>query len=104
MCVTVPSSTQDGHVWVSYTMLKIPTRLSEAVNRRTDNTMVKSKGQKRTNSDLQTLHGKLKIHQHKPQKNESELAYLELVLYINFGISCLSSAILFRSYYLFIGC
>jgi hypothetical protein len=62
--------------------------LSEVVNRRTDNTMAKRKGQKRINSDLQTLHRKLKIHQHKPHKNENELVYLESVLYINLGISC----------------
>jgi hypothetical protein len=34
--------------------------LSEAVNRRTDNTMAKGK----MDNDLQTLHRKLKIEQH----------------------------------------
>ena len=48
--------------------LKIPKGQSEAVNKRTDNTMTKKKKDKKTNKIYKTLHGKLKIGQHEFHK------------------------------------
>jgi hypothetical protein len=50
--------------------LKIPMGLSEAVNRRTDNTMDKRKRTKGQTTIFRTLHRKLKIEQHEHTKNQ----------------------------------
>ena len=46
--------------------LKIPKSDEEAVNRRTDNTIVRKKGTKGQKMIYKTLHRKLKIEQHEP--------------------------------------
>jgi hypothetical protein len=53
--------------------LRIPKGSSEAVNQRSDNTMAKSKKNKRTNNETviyKTLDRKLKIKQHEPHKKQ----------------------------------
>ena len=46
--------------------LKIPKGSSKTVNRRTDNTMAKSKGTKSQATIFKTLYRKLTIEQHEP--------------------------------------
>jgi hypothetical protein len=52
----------------------MPKMLSEAVNRRTDNAMVKGK---RTNMIYKTLHRKLRIEQHESHLKPGELRSFE---------------------------
>ena len=44
---------------------------SEAINRRTENTMTKKKRTKRNTTIYKTLHRKLKIEQHEPHYNSN---------------------------------
>jgi hypothetical protein len=52
-------------------LLKILMMKSEAINRRTENTMTKKKRTKRNTTIYKTLHRKLKIEQHEPHYNSN---------------------------------
>jgi len=65
--VILISETADGlQICLSKKSLKIPKGLSESVNRRTDNTLVKRKITKGRTTIYKLLHRKLKIEQHEP--------------------------------------
>ena len=69
-------------------ILTIPKRLSEAVNRRTDNTMANRKGTKWQTMNDKTLHRKLKIEQHEviPLKTKEVTPVVYMNIHINIDI------------------